>query len=61
MYGQLLCRNVKRFREGLVFEAHGLLYHSTLDWRVIKKKMKVVTKQGGVGTTLAWILAIFKR
>ena len=33
-------RNVKRFRRGLVFEAHRLLYHSTLDLRVIKKKKK---------------------
>jgi len=27
-----------RFRGGLVFKAHGLVYHSTLGWRVIKKK-----------------------
>jgi len=33
-------RNVKRFRGGRVFEAHRLLYHSTLGLRVIKK-MKV--------------------
>jgi len=33
-------RNVKRFRGGLVFEAHRLLYHSTLGSRVIKKKKK---------------------
>jgi len=32
--------NVKRFRGGLVFEAHRLLYHSTLGLRVIKKKKK---------------------
>ena len=31
-------RNVKRFRGGLVFKAHRLLYHSTLGLRVIKKK-----------------------
>ena len=31
-------RNVKRFRGGLVFQAHRLLYHSTLGLRVIKKK-----------------------
>ena len=37
---QLLRRNVRRFRGGLVFEAHRLLYHSTLGWRVIKKKKK---------------------
>jgi len=29
---------VKRFRGGLVFKAHSLLYHSTLGLRVIKKK-----------------------
>ena len=38
----LLCRNVKRFRGGLVFKAHGLLHHSTLGSRVIKVK-----RQGG--------------
>ena len=30
--------NVKRFRGGLVSKAHGLVYHSTLGLRVIKKK-----------------------
>ena len=34
---QLLHRNVQRFRGGLVFKAHRLLYHSTLGLRVIKK------------------------
>jgi len=29
---------VKRFRGGLVFKAHRLLYHSTLGLGVIKKK-----------------------
>ena len=29
-----------RFREGLVFQAHRLLYHSTLGLRVIKKKIQ---------------------
>ena len=37
---QLLRRNVKRFRGGLVFKAHALLYHSILGLRVIKKKKK---------------------
>ena len=32
---------VKRFRRGLVFKAHRLLYHSTLGLRVIKEKKKV--------------------
>jgi len=31
-------QRLKRFRGGLVFEAHILLYHSTLGSRVIKKK-----------------------
>ena len=40
-----LCRsesvgNVKWFRGGLVFKAHSLVYHSTLGWRVSKKKKK---------------------
>ena len=34
--GQLLYRNMQRFRGGLVFEAHRLLYHS----RATKKKKK---------------------
>jgi len=29
---------MQRFRGGLAFEAHRLLYHSTLGLRVIKKK-----------------------
>jgi len=37
---QLLRRNVKRFRGGLVFKAHRLVYHSTLGLSVIKKKIK---------------------
>ena len=35
---QLLRRNVKWFRGGLVFKAHRILYHSTLGFRIIKKK-----------------------
>ena len=35
---QLLYINVQRFRGGLVFKAHRLVYHSTLGLRVIKKK-----------------------
>jgi hypothetical protein len=35
---QLPYINVQRFRGGLVFQAHGLVYHSTLGLRVIKKK-----------------------
>ena len=32
--------NMKRFRGGLVFKAHRLVYHSTLGLRVMKKKKK---------------------
>ena len=38
---QLLRRNAKRFRGGLVVKAHRLVYHSTLS-RVIKKKKKKI-------------------
>ena len=38
--GHLLSGNVERFRGGLAFKAHRLVYHSTLDSRVIKKKKK---------------------
>ena len=31
-------RNVQRFRSGLVFKVHRLLYHTTLGLRVTKKK-----------------------
>jgi len=37
---QLLYINVQRFRGGLVFKAHRLVYHSTLGVRVIKKKKR---------------------
>ena len=37
---QLLRRVVKRFRGGLVFQAHRCLYHSTLGSGVIKKNLK---------------------
>ena len=37
---QLLHRNVRRFRDGLVFKAHRRVYHSALGLRVIKKKKK---------------------
>ena len=38
--GQLLRRNVKLFRGGLVFKAHRLLHHSTLGSRGMKEKKK---------------------
>ena len=31
---------VKRFRGGIVFKAHRLVYHSPLGWRAIRKKKK---------------------
>jgi len=37
--------DVKRFRGGLVFKAHRLLYHTSLGLRVIKKKKK--ERRGG--------------
>ena len=37
--------NVKRFRGGLVFKAHRLLYHPTLGLRVIKKKRKRLDRE----------------
>jgi len=44
---------------GLVFEAHRLVYHSTLGWRVIKKKtvrcrtrQYTLWREGGSGSTL---------
>ena len=40
-------RFVKWFRGGLVFKAHRLVYHSTLGWRVIKKKKKVEVLRDG--------------
>jgi len=38
--GPALRRDVKRFRGGLVFKVHRLLYDSTLGLRVIKKKRR---------------------
>ena len=35
---RLLRRNEKRFRGGLVFKAHILVYDSTLDSRIIKRE-----------------------
>jgi len=38
---ELLRRNVKRFRGGLVFKAHRRFYHSTLGLRVIEKRKRI--------------------
>ena len=46
--------NVKRFRGGLVFKAHRLLYHSTLGLRVIKKKKKSAFEPGHDRPPGAW-------
>ena len=44
---EVLRRNVKRFRGGLVLKAHRLVYHSRLSSRVKKKKkQKKKEKQG---------------
>ena len=40
---QLLYRNVNRFRGGLVFKAHGPLYHSTPGLKVITKKKELLS------------------
>ena len=40
LHPTILHRNVQRFPGGLVFKAHRLVYHSTLGWRVLKKKKK---------------------
>ena len=43
---QLLRRNVNRFRGGLVFKAHRLVYYSTLGLRVIKEKKREEKRNG---------------
>ena len=43
---QLLYRNMQRFRGGLVFKAHILLYYSTLGLRVIKKNRQGRARTG---------------
>ena len=43
---ELLHRNVQRFRGGLVFKAHRRVHHSTLGWRVIKKRRRSDYIQG---------------
>jgi len=37
---------VQRFRDGLVFKAHRLVYHSTLGLREIKKKEEEFIEKG---------------
>jgi len=38
-------RDQRSFRGGLVFEAHRLVYHSTLGLRVIKKKKRLANSE----------------
>ena len=48
---QLFQKKLQRFRGGLVFKAHRLLYHSTLGSRVIKKKeMKNLDPESRLGS-----------
>ena len=49
---QLLRRNVKRFRGGLVFKAGRLVYHSTLGWSIVKKRIKEGYLEGARGRGL---------
>jgi len=51
----LLSRNVKRFRGGLVFKAHRRLHHSTLGWRVIKKKRRRFSPGDRKGTEAYYV------
>jgi len=44
--GDIPRRNVKRFRGGLIFKAHRLLYHSTQGLREIKMRRRRVTYHG---------------
>jgi len=50
---QLLRRNVKRFREGLVFQAHKLLYRSTLGLVVIQWERVSAERSAGVSDLVA--------
>ena len=47
---KMLCRVVKESRGGLVFKAHRLFYHSTLGSNVMKKKRRVTSRGGMVGS-----------
>ena len=44
-WGRTSPSNEKQFRGGLVFKAHGCLYHSTLGSRVIKKKKNLAIER----------------
>ena len=49
---------MKRFRGGLVFKAHRLLYHSTLGLSVIKKKKKWLKHKPLATGALMGVLAV---
>ena len=44
---------MQRFRGGLVFKAHRLLYHSTLGLIVKKKRTRRYTRRGGMEGAVA--------
>ena len=48
---------MKLFRGGFVFKAHGLVYHLTLGWRVIKKKKKRCAHQEDLVPRTAALMA----
>ena len=54
-------RIVKRFRGGLVFEAHRLLYHSTLGSRVNKKKRRHTSQTRRTRVTFSRIASAVMR
>ena len=58
VYAQLLRRKEKRFRGGLVFQAHRLVYHSTLGLRVIKKREEDPFQQASEDQLLADALRV---
>ena len=49
---------MQRFRGGLVFKAHRLLYHSTLGLRVIKKKRELLQCDVPKGSVLENVVAV---
>ena len=63
---QLLQRNEKRLRGGLVFEAHRCLYHSTLGSRVRQKKeeeqgMQLLRRRAQIGAICSFATHLLLR
>ena len=56
--GQLLRRNVQRFRGGLVSKAHRFLYHSTLGSRIIKKRREAPASRPNRGVTILDVINV---